>query len=491
MKKLTILFLVVLALSLSGCVLPDGDPTITPPYPAPVSASGSSSLQAVAGEVVELLCTNLQVNPVDSGVVQVRCLTVGEVPTETPTPEPLPTETPTPIVTITSTVGPSPTPGEVIQPYPSAPECPTVDPTAWHGIWDYERGCHYAYEHGKDPSGSSLWSDYLMLTNGQEISYPWMTPNELSAKGYGYKIDWQENLTCGGREGSAYGVSAFLIERHGVSDYQVAMSTPFHSFAGSVVICDVASGMNLGKLTVGGHQNFGQRTSGYQGAILNFNYESEMTLLGGYSEYDSAREPYFTVACINNNTDCRRALDNVSANSTWISEPQNLGGNHLLAYLFRVRGTANVLEADSRFGSISDLEFRYICSNDGGLTFDPGDDCRHNGSTGAVQEIVGTIPNEWDALDGVVDGFVTGEYRVNRWGQMTECSVIGVDCVPVLLEHVPVGRYGYTIANQPGFDGNVFDPAYLPSHDVFFCSGVPCAESDPGSVSSGWVGPKN
>ncbi len=437
-----------------------------------ICIDGSFKVESVraSNKTLKLSCVGREAEP-----------TRGSTPTAQPTatdPAP-PTQTVTPPpVTPTFTV-PAPTgvPGD---PFPGAPLCASHNDTMWHGLWNDQLGCHYDHEHGKDPHASPLWSQYIGVI-GQEVSYPWQTPNENAQKHYGYKYDWRENLACTGRENSQHGVRAYLIERHSVGDYSVAFQAPFHSSAGTVVICNKSGSGPDGTITVGGWQTSGQRTSPYQGVILGFDYNAQYP---GYQPYDAAREPYIALDCVG--SDCNRTLQNVTGGSTWIFEPVNLEGNSLLSFLFRTRDAHNVVDGNSRFGSSDNLVFLYVCSDDGGATFRQAN-CRNNNTTGAVHEIMGEIPNSWDNLDGVVDGRVTFEGHVDRFGNLTTCSVQGPDCIPVKLVNAQVGSYGM----QDSGGRQPLSREALPELDIYFCGSTVCTETSPGAVPSGWASLKN
>ncbi|MCA9918349.1 MAG: hypothetical protein KC445_10385, partial [Anaerolineales bacterium] len=75
------------------------------------------------------------------------------------TPPPSPT-TPAPQPTATTpppapTSPPPPPPGGNIQPFAGAPACEDIgvahDDRAWHGIWNYQYGCHWDHEHKQNP----------------------------------------------------------------------------------------------------------------------------------------------------------------------------------------------------------------------------------------------------------------------------------------------------------------------------------------------------
>lgn len=450
------------------------------------------SLKMSEASAVDLECDRSFTAERRGGRTRITC------PTPMPSPSPGPSDTPEPTggnqTTPTSATSPTqavtpppPPPGGGIQPFPNAPSCAALgvphNGTTYHGIWNYEYGCHYDHEHGDNPFTSEFWSRYLAEV-GQQLSYPWATPNENVIKHAGYKYHIRTDIPCVGRENSPLGVSDALIISHGVGDYEFAMATPFHSSYGVIRICDVDNPSDNGVLASGGWQNFGQRTSPYQGAVLDFDYTTEMGMIGeGYSPYDPAREPYISIDCVGD--ECNRTLANVTGNSTWISEPVNLFGNELFAFLFRVRDAHSVVDGFDP----AVLNFLYVCSNDGGQTYTK-QNCRNNNTASLVHEIMGTIPQSWDSLDGSNDGHVTYNGYTDRWGRLNQnCSSPGLDCVPLYMDNVPVGRYG--MQHSPGPDRQPFHQDSIPDRDVYFCGGNVCSESSPGSVPSGWVNVSN
>jgi hypothetical protein len=88
-----------------------------------------------------------------------------------------------------------------VQPYPTAPTCPTHNNRAWHGLWDAQRGCHYNHHHGDNPHEvDGVFGTTLFGIMGGEVSHPWQTfnadgyENDLKHAGYFWHV--RRNLPC-------------------------------------------------------------------------------------------------------------------------------------------------------------------------------------------------------------------------------------------------------------------------------------------------------
>jgi hypothetical protein len=108
---------------------------------------------------------------------------------------------------------------------------------------------------------------------------------------------------------------------------------------------------------------------------------------------------------------------------------------------------------------------------------------------------MGEIPVEWDNLAGFDTdsrvGRITADSYVTRFGDLNlSCTTAGTDCHPIKLVQAFTGRYLSQFSLVSDEKAN-FSAGNLPERDIYFCDGVWCAESDPGAVSSGWIGPSN
>ncbi|OGO34734.1 MAG: hypothetical protein A2Z16_11385 [Chloroflexi bacterium RBG_16_54_18] len=163
-------------------------------------------------------------------------------------------------------------------------------------------------------------------------------------------------------------------------------------------------------------------------------------------------------------------------------------GSPLFAILFSVRDIYQVLDwTDQTYP----FTFRWLCSPDGGLTYNPVG-CHYNNSTSRVHQVAGLIPNEWDNLQGFdtdeTEGRITAEGYVTKFGELNfNCTAPGPDCHPIKLVHAFVGKYGSLFYNKE----EIASISSRPERDIYFCGEQVCAEGDPGAMPSGWIGQSN
>jgi hypothetical protein len=252
--------------------------------------------------------------------------------------------------------------------------------------------------------------------------------------------------------------------------------TRYHSAFIAVRVCNVDG--RSGILVTGGWQDYGQRVSGYQGLVL-----------GGLVDqpapgYASGFAPYLSITCYDDGgqADC---ADVSGSLATWTSEAdQIVEGHHLTQILFRVRDATDKIAGSTRL--TGPHTFHHICGGSG--AYNPVG-CQANNTTGQVHQVFGNVPEAWDTLDGEADGRVTYAGYTDRYGRIVQgCSEIGLDCVPLLLNNVPVGKFG-TFYKGPS--SGTFSPAAEPERDIYFCGTVVCSETSPGAMPSGWVSEHN
>ena len=171
---------------------------------AAVSAWAQSfNLSLVGGDNAEIACDGrgVQVQRLSRTAVNVVCSGPSSDPQPTPsaeptnppaptatspapeptTPPPAPTTpSPAPTTPPPAPTSPPPPPGGNIQPFAGAPACEEIgvahDNRAWHGIWNYDFGCHWDHEHKQNPHlvDAIFGTEYYALAGG-ELSYPWQT----------------------------------------------------------------------------------------------------------------------------------------------------------------------------------------------------------------------------------------------------------------------------------------------------------------------------
>lgn len=349
------------------------------------------------------------------------------------------------------------------------------------------------------------------LTGGAEIGHtnP-SSPMENTHKHGGFK--WQftprhpEN--CAGFEGATNGVNGSVIQVHGFGDYSVELQGRIHSSLALLRMCNQSNPNDFGYLYTVQFQDYGQIVSPYQGDILPFPFNP-------VPAYDPPRGPYLTLDCVGQKSSgergaCRTSRDQVlsrrlGANSNWSSKPTgraniaNPFGSTLFNVFFRLRDTYQLIDWNDKTYPFT---YRWLCSSDGGLTYDPRG-CRYNNSTIQVHEIAGQIPASWDNLNGFDSdprvGRITATGFTDRFGNLNRScrsSSVGAagnrsaDCFPVKMVSAFVGKYGSVLFYTGSAKGNNLTP-FLPEHDIYFCNGRVCSENDAGAVPSGWIGQNN
>jgi hypothetical protein len=439
------------------------------------------------------------------------------------------------------TPSPSSAPGPAslrIEPFLDAPLCPDSgeahDNSLFHTLWDDQRGCHYDHEHGTNPftpevaatfpgfhlrallrSGGGPGTGGGMGTGGGggggtgggggngggegtggggvEIgSTNPSGPMENTHKHGGMK--WQVTIPAPhgcevGFESGEVAIDAAAIQYHAFGNYSIELESRTHSSVALLRQCKPDNPDDKGYIYTVQLQDYGQRVSGYQGMVMPYPDTPN-------PGFDSGLAPYFTVDCVHcdakhdTREDLLAAASN--ANSIWTSKSAIRiapSGSTLFALLFRVRDTYQVLD---RADVVYPFTFLWLCSRDGGATYDPVD-CRYNNSTTTVHEVQGVIPESWDNLPGFDTepevGRITAEGYTTRFGELnTSCTTPGPDCHPIKMVRAFVGFYSSELS--PAKVANP-TPLNTPERDIYFCGGQVCREGDPGAAPSGWIGPNN
>jgi hypothetical protein len=414
------------------------------------------------------------------------------------TPEPVgPKASPTPDQSPTQAIG-----SADAGPYPDAPLCPdsgdTHENSLFHTLWDSSRGCHFDHEHGQDPFTPEVAAtfpgfDLRALIGGVGLGHsnP-SSPKENTDKHGGFK--WDVTLShsgeCVGGEGAAVGVNAAVIQYHNFGDYSIEFEARTHSAVALMRQCLDSDPTDYGYAFISQLQDYGQRVVPYQGSVMLYPDTPSPS-------YNSGLKPYFTIECFGSSAPCDKfptrqyLVDNqLTADSLWVSQPgSNLvdSGSPLFALLFRLRDTYQILDGDDM---VYPFTFRWLCSADDGITYDPAG-CRYNNSTTRVHQVAGEIPAEWDNLAGFDTdtrvGRITAEGYVTRFGKLAPACRPGVECYPIKLVEAFVGVYGSLFFDKR----EIMSPLSQPERDIYFCDGQVCAEGDPGAVPSGWIGPRN
>ncbi len=373
-----------------------------------------------------------------------------------PTPTTLPT--PTPIISPT----PNPPAGN-IQPYAQAPKCPDHDKTIWHGIWDFQRGCHYNHEHKMNPHDmDDVFGADIYEWFGGEISYPWQTYagandsfesyipgtcTENDCKHEGYHYLYFKNRT------SPENIrGALILGSHVITDARVK----YHQVGGQV-----------GALTRF-HSLFVEARSCYAGAIPNNNPVNETCGTyqgGGWADLGRLNYPQrgtyqplpnddpdfgnFDIAGVPEAAPYR--IHSLGKNSldSWQTEgnffnylPNDPQGDYRIkvGYGIHFPQGESIGETNPQAYGAQDAIPHFWCKEEDSNLLT----CSNNNSAAALFRTWVSIPQHLDGssydTDGHQDGFFSFNGYTNRYGDIVEgCQSVGLDCVPAKAVHFPVG----------------------------------------------------
>ncbi len=477
------LFLIAFALCLVACEAQPHALTRT------ASATSIQLVTLLPGDTAHVTCdTTMGVTVIDANALDVSCAlgpstptpTSTPEPTETPTSTPAPTDTPTstpsatstPEPTATATSTPSATPTlaptipVTITPYAGAPLCPSDILVVWHGLWDYQRGCHYAYEQGDPPElGNPIFGPPAVLWGGQTISWPWVSgPTENLPTGLGkhngYK--WQVNvpthnplpvcnpstmnndLDPSGLNSNC--ITASRIEVHILSsmdDY-----ARYHSSYVEFQICQrpafTACGIfrmgaaltDFAELKVPHYGTFYPRPGG----IVDFGLSITLTTSADTPDlpsrsgepyvfenpssdlaYYQANPPRYNSAGFNRfpGTMGQWAMNDFDCQPKPAGDPCH---NPWFGFLYQVSNSWTLID-------ITNINHPVFICRDGS--------CGYNGSAHGIEEVRALISAAWDG-DG--DGFVDMTGFTDRFGNLdSTCTSVSFSCIPYEMVHVPVG----------------------------------------------------
>jgi hypothetical protein len=397
---------------------------------AKVSVFLRTSLVALGLGLVGLAALSVRVSAANNAVDTSDCILLRTFPDGrrlflcppelNPTATPRPTQTTAPS---TPTTVPVPTVvGQPIAPYADAPLCPTHDPRAYHALWDPVRGCHYDHFHGDDPhSVDDIFGTAYYGWAGGSISYPWQTVNsttgclENDCKHTGYVWLVRRDQGCFSQFGTGC-VTDFRAQLHAMSSAHDT-SVRYHSAWVEMRVCPLGQPDNCGIFRSGGWQDTGDLMIDEAPVIDVPNNYNRFKL-----HYATAGNPSF---------------------GTWYSGSP--GGQEQRGGLWSV-----VVELGDMWGPLDPADptrLQFFCP-------DPMTNCRNNGSRYQPHVIALGIPPRFvPIVDPDGDGFADYEGYANRYGEpVSGCTAPGLDCVPLILEHVPMG-YEY----QGRFDYREYD----------------------------------
>lgn len=345
---------------------------------------------------------------VGAGVTALPAATATLVPAASPTPMPTP--------------GASPTP----PPIAGIPRC-AHDDRVWHGLVERASNgsilCTYGHEHKDDPR--VLDGLFGPLSYGT-IGVPWAALNAAGNPENHRTFGWAvvQVSTCLTPNGRA-GLTAMRVQTHVGYNGATSRDHSFHLQAQTCVPGDPVAG----RLSVGGHLDFGflyidspqcleQRVALQSDIIRPLLNLSLRRLHAGYPT-------------------CPRV------DMTWY------GANGAISNgAPRVLVNLGVRRED--WGQIDPAS---------PSTLHLTDPNNANGSWQEPAHLVSVfVPDEWDALDGVLDGRVTFQGFTDRWGNLVgPCAPEGMDCVPLWLDRVRTGMEYQFRADAAGIGPREYD----------------------------------
>lgn len=416
-----VLFLVLLSIGIylrTGLLTAKGQeslrfPTYLPIAIAPQSASDPAAPSSTATPVSTAAATNTP----DSGTIV--------VPPATPTPTPPPDNEPIP-------------------PYAGAPECdaPLHDVRAWHSLWNEEHGCHYNHEHKNDPrTADDLFGTEYYQWAGGELSYPWQTfhgandsyppapapgyfENDMKHEGYGWIV--RRDMPCFATGDKTGCITDMRVQYHAIFAGPGAV-TRFHSYWVEARVCPADSPSTCGIIRTGGWMDFGYLL--VRTRVNSTEFEDVHVALPGDPPESSI------------DIGSPRRIHPGDASGEYQAGSFWYGQQRYKEWLDK-----NVALLHSLHLSTDDV-WQNIDVDDASAVnlYCPEYDCNKNDSVIELHQLgfrVDTMAE--DVFDPDGDGFIDYSGYTDRYGILVDgCSEPGLDCVPLILEHVPFASYQY------------------------------------------------
>jgi len=267
-------------------------------------------------------------------------------------------------------------------------------------------------------------------------------------------------------------IVASRIEYHTVGGLMDSLAR-YHSYFMEAMICKYPGYRECGLIHIGGHADFGDLKAPHYGArivrpggtvdfgdgmVMDFPADgADLPALSGepyvfmipYSPTELAQRLSSSPSSPNSTTGTKATMDQWSMQDLNDCEPTPAGDpchNQFAHFLVQVGDSWNLV--DTQNPNI----IHWICKDQ------PG--CAYNGSLTGANEIGFLVLQDWQS-DG--NGFVTLTGYTDRWGNPRldgSCTTVSVDCVPLVLEHVPVGYAASRM--DDGCECVVYE------HDIYF-----------------------
>lgn len=402
-------------------------------------------------------------------------------------------QTPPATVTDVPTVTPTATP-QNIPIFADAPLCPDElhDDRAWHSLWNSTAGCHYDHQHGNDPHElDHKFGTMFYAWAGGELSSPWQTftgagmhhetPGneacmENTCKHAGYiwltvqDFDCRQNVP-GILDGAQNCITNGRVLLH-VDKTQIDALTRIHSVWVEAEVCNVGidGPENCGVYRGGGHLDLG-RLNIPRGVYAPLPNDPDIFMFVDFPP--EAKSYRIHSLCDGTRPD----LDSWQSEGNWLYE---LADVPMLSVGYAVHfndpwGCVNPAMTGNPQDPANVAITDFFCYGQVG--------CKFNGSEFSLFRIWVIIPDMFDNGEYDIDGregYFSYTGYTDRYGTIQPaCTEVGLDCVPVTAEAVPVGR-GRLRANQLVLNQD-FD-VYVCGQDRHICQAA-----DPGSLSVDWI----
>lgn len=355
---------------------------------------------------------------------------------------------------------------------PNAPLCDDHNPTAFHTLWNEEKGCHYDHTHGVDPA-DTIFSD---VAGDWGVSYPWQTPNENEMKHKGY-INLYTVAENGCEQfGTVTGncITHILYQVHTMGT-PMAIRTRFHSYRYAARVCKPGTN-DCGIITGGGHADYGTLHCPYKKGSCPLPSDP-VNPAGGLLPEKVAMDqpPYRATPELTNK---QRNLRSEVLVQFW----NNLQGKNNYEYYTdhpnEIVGTAWGFTDSWGWVDQSDVMTDHFQCIDGS--------CGYNHSRAHLWTFRIRVPAEL----GNKNSMITTTAYTDRHGHLVEgCTTAGVDCVPLVLNNVPGGTallnrrvtQGKKIGNAYSGQPYEFDACFNENGKIDSCEEYPTA---------GWITPQ-
>lgn len=365
--------------------------------------------------------------------------------TSTPTILPVPTGTLAATLTsIPSTLTPgvsTETPVVVV----GLPLCEDHDPNEWHGLIRADGKCHYDHEHKHDPGeGCALatFGEPGAWFGGKPIGYYWETKDENFHKHEAYSyvvrcnipadsnpLDENAQYTRSMRVQVHFDQMPFFVPGLGFAGGYLGRQ---HSFSVEAETCR-KDGSGCGIIRWGGWLNFGDKELRSGETVI-----TQCVPLIDLSA-DCPHGPGGSTIVFDN-PNFPPNIPARGASTFWYGE-QSKSDQETIEVL------NPIVIAIAGGDQITDVQLSTLLHPDQAM-FCPAMNCYLNGSTISLHELTFNVKANLFDPDG--DGWATGYWLVDQYGRFNqECMAAGqvtgegLMCIPLVMEHVPVGGYKY------------------------------------------------